>query len=67
MVTTEPLVYTISEAGALLGLGRSGAYEAARRGDIPVLKIGRRWLVPKVALDKMLADAGQPKASNPQA
>ena len=62
MVTT-PLVYTISEAGTLLGLGRSGAYEAARRGDIPVLKIGRRWLVPKVALDKMLADATLPNAN----
>ena len=61
MVTSERLVYTIEEAGVLLGLGRSGAYEAARRGDIPVLRIGRRWLVSKVGLDKMLAEAGQPK------
>ena len=59
MVIAEPLVYTIEEARKLLSLGRSGAYEAARRGDIPVLRIGRRWLVPRVALDKMLADAGK--------
>jgi excisionase family DNA binding protein len=59
MVIAESLVYTIEEAGKLLSLGRSGAYEAARRGDIPVLRIGRRWLVPRVALDKMLAAAGK--------
>ena len=61
MVTLSRLIYTVEEAGVLLGLGRSGAYEAARRGDIPVLRIGRRWLVSKVALDKMIADAGQPQ------
>ena len=59
MVIAESLVYTVEEAGKLLSLGRSGAYEAARRGDIPVLRIGRRWLVPRIALDKMLADAGK--------
>ena len=60
MVTAaDKLVYTIEEAAVLLGIGRSVAYEAARRGDIPVLRIGRRWLVSKVALDKMLAEAGQ--------
>ena len=55
----DRLVLAIEEAGKLLGLGRSGTYEAARRGDIPVLRIGRRWLVPRVALDKMLADTGK--------
>ena len=59
MVIAESLVYTIEEAAELLKIGRSGTYEAARRGDIPVLRIGRRWLVPRVALDKMLADAGK--------
>ena len=59
MVIAESLVYTIEEAGKLLNLGRSGAYEAARRGDTPVLRIGRRWLVPRVALDKKLAGAGK--------
>ena len=59
MVIVESLVYTIEEAAELLKIGRSGAYEAARRGNIPVLRIGRRWLVPRVALDKMLAGAGK--------
>jgi excisionase family DNA binding protein len=57
--TREKLVYTVEEAGELLDLGRSGAYEAARRGDIPTIRIGRRLLVPKVALDRLMAEAGQ--------
>ena len=46
--------YDVDEAGRLLGLGRNAAYEAAKRGDIPIIRIGRRLLVPKAALDRML-------------
>ena len=61
MVITDDdrLVLTIEEAGKLLGLGRSGTYEAARRGDIPTLKIGSRILVPKVALIKLLEETAR--------
>ena len=55
----DRLVLTIEEAGKLLGLGRSGTYEAARRGDIPTLRIGSRILVPKVALLKLLEEAAR--------
>ena len=58
----EKLVYTVEEAGALLGLGRSGAYDAVRRGDLPTIRIGRRILVPKEALERMLG--GVSPASN---
>jgi excisionase family DNA binding protein len=50
----ERLVYTVPEAGRLLGLGRNAAYDAARRGDIPTLRIGRLVLVPKNLLHRML-------------
>ncbi len=46
--------YTLEEVAKLLGVGRNQAYDAARRGQIPVLKIGRRLLVPRAALDRML-------------
>jgi excisionase family DNA binding protein len=49
------IVYTIEEAAKLLKLGRNSAYEAARNGDIPTLRIGRRLLVPRAALDRLLA------------
>ncbi len=47
---------TVEEAGRLLGIGRGLAYEAARRGDIPTLRIGRRLVVPWAALDRILND-----------
>jgi excisionase family DNA binding protein len=50
----ERRTYTIEEAGRLLGIGRNQAYEAARRGDIPTIKIGKRLLVPRAALDRLL-------------
>ncbi len=37
---------TVPEVGEALGLGRSAAYEAVRRGELPSLAIGRRRLVP---------------------
>ena len=46
--------YDIAEAGRLLGIGRNQAYEAAKRGDFPTIRIGKRLLVPKIALDRLL-------------
>ena len=54
----ETLTLSISETAKLLGLGRNSCYEAARRGDIPTVIIGRRILVPVAALQRMLAEAG---------
>ena len=48
------LVFTVEEAAQLLGISRSFAYEAARRGEIPSMRIGRRILVPKAALERFL-------------
>lgn len=48
------LTLTIEEAASALGIGRSSAYEAARRGDIPAVRIGKRLLVPRAALERML-------------
>jgi hypothetical protein len=45
----EPIVYTVPHAGKLLGLNRNSSYEAARRGYIPVITVGRRLLVSRRA------------------
>lgn len=45
---------TIAEAAKELGIGINQAYEAANRGDIPTLRIGKRWLVPRAAFEKKL-------------
>ena len=47
-------MYTVPEAGRLLGLGRNAAYDAAKRGDIPTLRIGRLLVVPKLPFHRML-------------
>ncbi|TFF27531.1 DNA-binding protein [Jiella endophytica] len=42
---------SVPDAGSVFyGLGRCASYEAARRGDIPTIKIGGRLLVPVVSL-----------------
>ncbi len=49
---------SIREAAEALGIGRSLAYELARQGKLPILRLGRRVLVPKAALARLLAEAG---------
>jgi len=53
----ESLVMTVPEAGAKLGLGRNASYEAAARGDIPTIRIGKLLKVPKIAFDRILDGA----------
>ena len=55
--STERLTYSVEEAATLLGISRSLAYEAARSGDLPTIRIGRRILVPATALQRLI-DAG---------
>ena len=52
---TEKLTLTVDEAARCLGIGRNSAYEAIARGEIPAVKIGKRLLVPRAALEKMLS------------
>jgi excisionase family DNA binding protein len=53
----DRLTWTIAEAADLLGISRASAYEAAHRGELPVRVIGRRMLVPRVALLRLLDGA----------
>ncbi len=48
---------TIPEAAKALGISRNAGYEAARRGEIPTIRIGKRLLVPLAALERMLQGA----------
>lgn len=50
----DKLTITIPEAAERLGIGRNAAYEAARRGQLPTIWLGRKRLVPIMALRKML-------------
>jgi Helix-turn-helix domain len=51
---------SVPEAGRqYFSLSRNAAYEAARRGDIPTIKIGRLLRVPVVALERKLEEVGR--------
>jgi excisionase family DNA binding protein len=57
MNESDSLVLTPTETAELLRIGRGTAYEQIRLGVIPSIRIGRRILVPRVALMKMLETA----------
>ena len=60
MAETEAVTISVPEAARRLGIKSKGtAYEAAHRGDIPTIKIGRLLRVPVRALEKMLDRAGE--------
>jgi hypothetical protein len=54
------LTTDVETAGAVLGIGRTKAYELAQVGEFPVkiLRVGRRYLVPTPALLELLGAAG---------
>ena len=58
----QSLTMTVREAAAALKIGRGLAYEAVRRGEIPAIRVGRRLLIPRRALEKLLE---QPQPLNP--
>jgi excisionase family DNA binding protein len=55
MPTTNPATMTVSQAATVLGISRSSAYECVRLGSIPSLRLGRRIVIPRRALDELLA------------
>jgi excisionase family DNA binding protein len=48
---------TVPEAAQRLGCSRGTAYRLAREGTLPVLRLGRRMVVPRVAFEQWLASA----------
>src|SRR5262249_50552301 len=54
----ERRVMTLDEAALILRISRGSAYEAAKRREIPTIRIGRRLLVPCEALDRLLSASG---------
>ncbi len=61
----ERLTLTVEEAAKVLGISRAFAYESVRRQDLPSVKIGRRILIPKSALERLLDSAMPPEPEDP--
>lgn len=56
MYNIKKSVYSIPEVAELLGVSRTLAYDLANKGELPVLRLGKRMVIPKIALEKMLED-----------
>lgn len=55
---TDRSVYSVAKLAERLGLNRKSVYEAVDRHEIPQIRIGRRIVLPKQAIDLWLL-AGQ--------
>src|SRR5689334_19982986 len=51
---TGPTMFTVCEVAKILRLGKISVYQAIEKGEIPYLRIGRRILIPRYALERLL-------------
>ena len=54
---TQKLTLTVDEAAKALGLSRNSCYQAVDTGAIPSIRIGKRILIPRFALERLLSGA----------
>jgi excisionase family DNA binding protein len=50
----DSLTYTVPEAARKLGISRNLAFDLVRRGELPAVRLGRRLVVSRKALDLLL-------------
>ena len=55
MAEIERLNVCVKDGHHIIGVGRSKFYQLINRGEIPVIKLGRRTLVPVSALRAFVA------------
>jgi len=48
------LILTVKEVQKLLGLSRGLVYQAIKTGEIPSVRVGKRILIPKASLKRLL-------------
>jgi excisionase family DNA binding protein len=48
---------TVPEAAEILRISRNHAYELARQGKLPVIRLGKRLIIPRIGFDKWLEDS----------
>lgn len=53
-------VLNVQEAARFLGIGKDCYYDAIERKEVPFVKVGGRYIVPKAALRRYLENGGMP-------
>ena len=54
MGNNESAVYTVAQVCRILQLSKNSVYASISRGEIPALRFGKRVVVPKCKLEKLL-------------
>jgi excisionase family DNA binding protein len=54
-----PAFYTVKETARILRVGASTLYRAIREGAFPAVRLRSRYVVPAVALDRLLAEVAE--------
>ena len=62
MEVEECLTVSVETAAKMLGISRGLAYEKAKTGELPSLRFGKRRVVPRRALERMLDECSAPKS-----
>jgi excisionase family DNA binding protein len=62
--TMKRQTLTVEEAAQVLGLAKPTVYAAVKRGELPVVRIGDRVLIPRSALQRMLCQAARPSSTS---
>ena len=61
----QSLTLTIPQAAQLLGISVSKAYEAARSGQLPTLRVGSRVLISRRRLEELIDGPGPAQGHDP--
>ena len=57
------MTLSVGEAAEILGISRAFAYKLVKKDELPIVRLGRRVVVPRRALERLLSsseDEGQP-------
>jgi excisionase family DNA binding protein len=65
IVQRAPETVSVEEAASVLGISRRSAYRYAKSGQLPVVRLGGRILVPRYRLLELLA--GERRCDEPEA
>ena len=61
MTNVKPVFESVEELASAIGLSRAATYAALRQGTIPSIRVGKRFILPRVAIQAWLDGAGQMK------
>lgn len=58
--SAQPLVLPVAEAAATLGVSDDLIYQLTDRGELPCLRVGRRKVIPRQAVEALVNKAMYP-------